>query len=221
MKSKAIKIPIDGSWTLDDLYTFPRTYSQVYGLVYALEATLNRSRVDYRENAFTKHPWRGGYSAVNFYNNLHTLTPRDERPQVVSLQYASPGWIELTMVATVARNIKKIVKAFCAAGREIADLYDYIQKGITERELRKIEVQRKKLDLDKETIAFIKESGHELAEMMDFPYYEEINEITKNPLTTLKILLSFYRRIRTLVEYEKSGRAKLASMKPSAKNRKN
>jgi hypothetical protein len=213
MKTDKIKIPLDGDWTLEDLYVFPRTLSQVYSLLYAFEAILSSSRFEYRENVFTKHPWHGGYSAVNFYNNLNTLTPREERPKIISLRYASPGWIELAMVATIALNIKNIVGSFYDAGDRIVILYNNIQKEISDRELRKIKLKRKQLELDRETLNFIISSGEELAKHLGFEHYKDMNEITNNPLTTLKIILSLYRRVRTLVKYDNSGKAKFREVK--------
>lgn len=85
------KILIDGRWSLEDLYQFPRAYEQVY---FAIEAMLPAAdeEAEYRmQRAFLAYPWQGGYSSVNFYNSLKHATPAFERPAIVSLKYASPG----------------------------------------------------------------------------------------------------------------------------------
>lgn len=59
------KIFIDGRWSLEDLYRFPRAYEQVY---FAIEAMLPASdeETEWRlQRAFRAYPWQGGYSAVN------------------------------------------------------------------------------------------------------------------------------------------------------------
>ena len=74
-------ILIDKRWSLGDLYEFPRAYEQVY---FAFEALIPAdeeaaARID---RAFKAFPWRGGYSAVNFYNQLKYATPPNKRPTI-------------------------------------------------------------------------------------------------------------------------------------------
>ena len=78
------KIHIDGKWYLDDLYKFPHTYEQVYYLIYSLlphqDEKLQRKII----YAYSKFPWRGGYSALNFYNELKYTTPKQQRPRMMA-----------------------------------------------------------------------------------------------------------------------------------------
>lgn len=105
------KIAIDGPWYLEDLYVFPRTYEQVYFLIYSLLPQDDENVQERIRYAYSTFPWQGGYSAVNFYNNLKYTTPKQERPLVISMQYASPGWIELRLINFVAQSIEAIVKS--------------------------------------------------------------------------------------------------------------
>jgi len=70
MARDTYRIAIDGDWSLADLYRFPRTYSQLYSFFY--DAILRRDTIDLErlQHVFQAHPWLGGYSAVNFYNEL-------------------------------------------------------------------------------------------------------------------------------------------------------
>ena len=84
-------IRMDGRWTLDDLYRFPRTYEQVYFALDALVPSETHADEERVARAFQAFPWQGGYSAVNSYNQLKFATPFEIRPKVASIQYASAG----------------------------------------------------------------------------------------------------------------------------------
>lgn len=57
-------IHMDGRWTLDDLYRFPRTYEQVYFAIDALVPSGSRADEERVARAIQAFPWQGGYSAV-------------------------------------------------------------------------------------------------------------------------------------------------------------
>ena len=98
------RIELEGAWSLAEFYELPHVFSQAYAFNYAFSGEDLRDPERFTQ-AFSAFPWRGGYSAVNFYNVLHTQIPRRSRPQVTSIQYSSPGWIELQLVLSVAKDI--------------------------------------------------------------------------------------------------------------------
>ena len=202
------KIQMHGEWTLEDLYLLPHVYSQVYALLYALNMPLEDDKEEQLYAAFTAYPWRGGYSAVNFYSYLQNLVPRPDRPKVVSIQYGSPGLLELGLVVGIAISIGYLVKNFSRVIIDLHAVYNDIYKGLQDRKLMRIEVKRRELALETEQLQFINDASQRLSEMMGFKNVEQINRLTGNPLATLKILLSFYRRIRTLAGYEEEKKAK-------------
>ena len=211
MNSETFRIGIDGEWTLEDWYIFPRTVSQVYSFLYSIteiEALEEEPDEDNRLYiTYVAHPWRGGYSAVNFYNYLENLVPKPLRPRVISIHYGSPGLFELGLAAAVALSIRKIVKAFCDSGRDIISLYNDIYRGLKERKLLSISVKREELQFKREQIEFMESSLESLSKMMAFDGVSELKQITSNELASMKILLSFYRRVRIVAEYQKNGKA--------------
>ena len=208
MADDTYKIQMHGEWTLEDLYLLPRVYSQVYALLYVLNMPLADDREEQLYITFTAYPWRGGYSAVNFYSYLQNLVPRPDRPRVVSIQYGSPGLLELGLAVSIAIAIGVLVKNFSSVILDLHAIYNSIYKGLQDRKLMRIEVKRRELALKKEQLQFINDATQKLSQMMDFKNVEQINKLTGNPLATLKILLSFYRRIRTLAGYEEEKKAK-------------
>jgi hypothetical protein len=199
-------IRIDGKWSLEDLYVFPRAYEQVYFAVYSMLPGHDESDLERIHSAYRSFPWQGGYSAVNFYNQLKYVTPPKQRPQIVSIRYHSPGWIELALVLAVAVAVEKIIKSIGNSVGNANEVYGQIMRGMQERKLLRLEVKRKELDFKKAELEFIERASSSMARLFGFKDIQEIHSRTGHPYLTLKILLSLYRRVRTLIEYEQKGK---------------
>lgn len=200
-------IHLDGRWSLEDLYKFPRTYEQVYFFIRAVEFPDDRYRGEEVDHIFRAFPWFGGYSAVGFYNNLKYRTPPPRRPRIVSIQYASPGWLELSLLVVAAVKIEAIIKAVANSVDHINATYNAIRKGIYDRKLSDIKVRREQLTFDQEQLEFIIHSSETMAEMLGLENPGQLDEKTGNRLISLKILLSFYRRLKILADYQLNGKA--------------
>lgn len=208
LSSQFHRIELDGLWSLHDLYDFPRVHAQVYAFFYVIE-TPTLLRGDDFAAPFFEHPWVGGYDSVNFYHQLQSRVPRKARPDVVAIRYESPGWLDLSLLAGAAISIRIAVSSFIAAGERLNHLYTSIQRGIHDRKLARVDIKRKELELDRDQRQFARESGQELAVVMQFPHLEALRELTGDDLRTLKILLAHYRRVRSLARFQKNGQAKL------------
>ncbi|MDI6729654.1 MAG: hypothetical protein QMD44_12130 [Thermodesulfovibrionales bacterium] len=209
MEEGKYKIAVNGRWTLEDLYVFPRAYEQVYFLMYSLLPQEEDLAVERIQHAYAAFPWRGGYSAVNFYNQLKYVLPKNQRPAIVSIQYASPGWIELALLVGVAVSVERLIKSIANSIDRANQVYHNIHTGLQQRKLLRIETKRKELQLKKEEREYVDDSLKQMAQLLGFKNLAEINARTGNPYITLKILLSFYRRLRTLADYQKRGKTNL------------
>lgn len=198
------KLLIDGSWDLEDLSEFPHTYSQAYSFLYSLEKFI-KGKGDILEHAYQSHPWKGGYSAVNFYQNLKSYIPQQEYPQIVSIQYSSPGYIELSLYEPVAFLIRNTITAFAASYGELESIYRRTYKRLSDRRL--LREAEEKPDLSKEDLEFIRGTTEELAALMRLDQFSRVDDLTHDSLITLKILLWFYRRARILAQYQMSDKA--------------
>jgi hypothetical protein len=56
---------------------------------------------------------------------------------------------------------------------------------------------------------YIQKSADSMVELLKLEDREQMDIKSGSPLKTLKILLSLYRRIRTLAEFERLGKTKL------------
>jgi hypothetical protein len=214
-----VKLNIDGRWDLTELSLLTRVYTQIYGLLYSLEVA-----DDYLEEEimyiYSKYPWTGGYSAVNFYKNLFYKIPFRHRPAIKSIQYNSPGFIELTELVSVASDLAQIVVYVCAAVFAGNRTYNSIQKGISDRKLSKINLKSEELKLVEQESAFIRKSIKELSQVMGIK--QKIlatlyRRAENNELAILKILSSLYRRARDLAKL--SNKQKLSLEDPRKKSK--
>lgn len=97
----AYRVLLDGRWKLDDLYEFPHAFSQCYAFIYCLDSQLNPRDKERIDNALVGYPWRGGYSYVNIYTVFQNQIPIQDRPEIKSISYASPGWLDIFLNADV------------------------------------------------------------------------------------------------------------------------
>ncbi len=206
-QSETYTIHIEGEWSLEDLYVFPRAFEQVYFLVYSLMPERDEDSLERIHHAYRAFPWRGGYSAVNFYNQLKFVTPKKDRPQIASIHYASPGWLEVALILSVAFSVERLVKSIANTIGHANDVYDRVVRGMSERKLLRLEVERKKLQFKKEELEYITSCLEQMAKLLGFSNLEEINARTGHPYLSLKILLSLYRRVKTLTDYIGKGKA--------------
>jgi hypothetical protein len=203
---------IDGRWSLEDLYRFPRAYEQVY---FALEAIVSAEDEEIEERivrAFRAFPWRGGYSAVSFYNQLKWATAPEHRPVIVSIQYASPGWIEMLLNQHLALQIGAVVTSVAGSIGVCNKVYNRIHTDLQKRNLLRIEVERKQIELSREKIGLVKDSVDDIVRILGLDAANTINDRTNDPLISLKILLSIYRRIRILAQYKLKGKIDFRSI---------
>ena len=199
-------VHIDGKWSLEDLYIFPRTYEQIY---YAWQ-TFGPSDDDITEDriarAFHIFPWQGGYSAVNFYNQLKYITPARQRPQIISIQYGSPGAIELQLAVSLAKDIAGAVMLISGSIIACNKAYHDVYTGMQKRELLRIKNEKETIELVKKHRKFLEESAHTMMEILSVPDAIILGNRTESDLLTTKILLSLFRRIRTLAEFQNRGK---------------
>ena len=205
------RIHLGGRWTLADFYQLPHVFEQLYSFHCAFVGKEDIRDMERLERVFSSYPWQGGYSAVNFYRVLFSQIPRQFRPNVKAVRYASPGWMDVQLLLEAAKEVALAVGVVAAAGLTASKLYNEIRKGLQDRKLLGIEIDRRKLRLAEEEIEFVEKSSVKLCKMMGFKKLKHLDELTGSPLASLKILLSYYRRISGLISFVKKGQATFPS----------
>jgi len=227
MRQGKVKLFLDNEWDFLKFSELPRDYIQLYSLFFFCQEPLEpltkrewagefRDRLFY---TFTRQPWIGGFSVVNFYNDLYYQIPPKLRPKIVSIRFSSPGFIELGVVIGVARTIAYLVDVVCNSIKNINSVYGEIHEGLRERKLNKKNLKRltktgrkKRLSLHSEDKEFIDESLSAFSDLLKIdPKTSKSLEVltNSNKLLQLKILLSAYRRIKSIAKQQNAGDVKL------------
>ncbi len=203
------RIGLNEDWSLEDLYVFPRAYEQVYFFYTSLSFEIDDRQRDKIAYAYQSMPWQGGYSAVNFFNQLKISTPVQGRPKVISIQKSSPGYLDLGLWLFGASQVAKVVKNIAATINTCNETYGNIYNAMQEKKLLRLKVEREGLKFEQEQLEFIKASSRQMARILGFRSPAEIDKLTGHPYKTLKLLFSVYRRLRTLSKYENDGKVTL------------
>lgn len=212
LEAKTTQLELDGQWGLEELSEAMKDYIQLYGFAYSLISDLPSTRQEEVDYIYAKFPWRGGYSTVNFFNQLFHKIPPKLRPEVQRIQYASPGFIELAELLAVAATVAALVGAVCKSIKTVHDLYRSIQKASVEYELSKINLTKENLHLKQQQIVFCEDSANRLAKALGLTDAQEQlidQKVRGNPVMKLKILLSVFRRVEPLAKRQAEGKLKV------------
>ena len=202
------RLNMDGKWDLLELSSFGRQYVQVYSILYALHFGADKDDPDDRtHHAFGAFPWRGGWSAVGFYESLRVAIPRNHRPHVIAIEYASPGYIDLAVIPLVALGIEWTVDRVCNSIDRINATYTNLYKGAADRKLLKIDARQDPPELTSDDLQFATVASTRLIEAMAIDNLgDNLHILTRNPISTMKIVFSIYRRVRSLAKLQRSNK---------------
>lgn len=134
------RILLNEDWSLEDLYVFPRAYEQVYFFYTSLNSEIDEEQSDRIARAYRSMPWQGGYSAVNFFNQLKYATPRLGRPRIIAIQKSSPGYLDLGLWLFGATQVARVVRSIAATIDKCNETYGDIYSGMQERKLLRLKV---------------------------------------------------------------------------------
>lgn len=203
------RVLMDQRWELEDLYTFPHTYSQVHAFIYCLDFELDENREKRINHSLINYPWQGGYSYTNIYRVLNNLIPEEDRPQIMEIKYASPGWIELLINPDVALKLAASVATLIGSGAAAMEAYKRIDRARLEIAKKRRQHGVEMAKLSAQEAKYFNEMSEEIAKHIGFTSLQKLNERTKNPEVTLKVLLAHQRRMNKLAEFSVSGKANL------------
>lgn len=211
------RVLLDERWALEDLYEFPHAYSQTYSFAYCFDSELeprNAARID---DALVNYPWRGGFSYVNIYFVLRNQIPIQHRPQIASIKYASPGWLDLLLNPDVAVQVAKSVGIYLGTLGSAAFTYKQIQKHLMEVSRKRAENRAAIVEIERREQRTYLAMCDDIAKHLGFSNTADLHRRTNNPEVSLKLLLAHYRRIEILSEFVQSGKAQLP-LPPAERN---
>ncbi len=203
------RVLLDENWGLDDLANFPHAYSQAYSFVYCFDAAFESKKPKRVDEALQEYPWMGGYSYLNIYTVLKHQVPPERRPDIQSIQFASPGWIDLLLEPESALRIAKSVGFICGAFVAVAATVQRIDAIRLAMNRKRREERAHAVKLSAHETQELNQLCKELAKSIGFGNLNALHRRTKSPEVSLNLLLAHYRRLNQLANYVKRGQASL------------
>lgn len=205
-----IIIRLDQRWELQDFAVLTKEYLQLYGVFYALHLRNKESQPRIHSSGYATMPWEGGHSVVNFIRSVYSFIPEENRPIVRKIQYASPGFIELSVVFEVAVQVAAIVSTISGSVLAVNKVYDKVMRDYRRREWAKLKSDKLRLQNNDREIELIIKAAKLLKDSMgiDDEQYNALMLLAgSDELVQLKMLLAIYRRALPLAELQDSGKA--------------
>jgi hypothetical protein len=201
---------LDGNWEPIDFSRFFSRIGDLYSFYLALQKIKSQATDAIQlagiRKAFTEHPFRGGSSYRNFYRDLADLVSFDERLAMGSIRKESPGYVNVAGNLAILSQVIGSMQHFSANYEDLEDKYTFLHKYLSS--LGFLTQAPERLKMSESTELSIKGHAHDLSHGLQLNY-EELDELTRHPLSTAKIVLSHYRRVRRYFLFFAEGRVQL------------
>ena len=207
MNDQTYRILLDGQWSLEDLMNFSRVYSQNYSFLYCLDTKavdIASSRI---ESVLQNLELRGGLSYVNVYDIFRSHVAKEHRPQIHSIHYASPGWLDLVLNPEVASQFAKILGIYIGSTVAAAEAYKRLYKIYSDLSATRKKLQSTTLKLNAQNTVVAQNLNNELAKGLGFESLADLDAHTKDIEESSKLLMAHYRRMEKMAKFVKSGKA--------------
>lgn len=207
MSDQVYKILLDGKWSLEDLTTFSRLYFQNYSFLYCLESTAVTVASKHIDHVMSQYELRHGLSYVNIYDVFKKNVEKSDFPQIKSIHYASPGWIELALNAEVATQFAKVIGIYLGSIIAVSQAYKKLYSIYAELSSKRKKLKLESLKLDVSEAKEAQKLCKELAKGLGFESLEKLDEQTKDLEESSKLLMAHYRRVDKVAKFVQSGKA--------------
>lgn len=198
---------IDGRWDARDFAKFSGKLADTYALVRIADKLDDEIETEDRTlltSLIEERKWQGGGSYGGFYSSARDRTKRDYPLSVAGIEYHSPGYIDMRGHEDTLNEVVSAINIY-RTNREVLDeqyraLYNMLKReGL--------------LSADK-TAVFESKSAAEyavrraiaLGDRLGLPNASLLSELAGPEPVFVKVILSFFRRIRELSVFYAEGR---------------
>ncbi len=200
---------IDGEWEMPEFGQFYQKYSDVYAFFASTKNWADPNRpADLKARvaqAFRTKPFQGGFSYVHFFHGLNDNLPRDERTSLDSIQYASPGTVNITGDATLFDEVERLVTTYLELRYEIREVYSTLHAYLTKSGLHAMSGHNF-LTTDPRA-SYLLQASEALCAQHKINDFQTIASLAQhNGLVVAKIVLALSRRIEEAAKFFAQGR---------------
>ena len=205
---------IDGAWDFSDFSAFYGKISDLYAIFlsivrYGSEQTERVVRGNIRE-AYRRYPLKGGASYRFFYRDLFNTQSIMDRLNVDSIQYASPGHVNVHARHDIFGEIRASLNNYRHNAFAVSQSYHALRKFLSKSRL--LTANAEEFDSSSPFARRIVILTELLCEALSFPYLSQISDLTGgNALASAKIVLSFARRVDRSFRFFAEGRVVFGS----------
>jgi len=195
---------LDNQLFINDLSQIPKVFEQLYSFHYGLEHLGRTSVRDIMRKLLGN--WTGGFSAVNIFTGLKSIIPAMHRPEVMSLQYNSPGHIELNLLRDLASSVEEVsqrVKEEFIFNR-LEKIYKTIKAYLKARGLSGFDEDSNVVveNISPETTLVLHKAVRIFFRTLGWTeYHQKFELIGAHPLQQLRAVMAYYRRLKILRQY--------------------
>lgn len=200
-------VDIDGQWEISDLKLFSDSVQDCYSFGFALLGAAGKATTKKINSLFHKHPWRGGFSSVNFFKELYHNIPNEDRAGIRQIAYASPGEIKFYMNGDVADSIRELVNLINEEDSPSLAAYKLTHRHL--QDMGWLSKSASDVNLSAQEVADLTEVLEGLCEVIGIrDSAEHILELaSSDPLAGIKMVLAYHRRLQALADYVATGKA--------------
>lgn len=202
------RIEVDGNWEISDFGDLYGGYSDLYSFTDGLRKFQDTSiPVNVRrtvKNAFDKQ-WQGGGSYGSFYRAMRGAQSPRERLSLGGFEYHSPGWVDLEGQRSLLDAVTAMLQSFAGKYLELSKEYNTVYRYLQQNKLLSLPAGQfdKTTDLAKN----VGEKGAAFGAMLPGADWKVLLHLADgDPLIATKVLLSLFRRLNRLNDFQLQGR---------------
>ena len=204
------RINMDGEWDLDDLRLLTSSVRLSYAYFYwiyqdpAFVPTIVRGGI-------SRYFWSGEYIGDRFAQTLYGEIPESRRLKLVSIQFASPGWMELAGMLPVIAGLGWVTRVWIKNFDQTIDLVKKVDEYFRERKLRDLRDKGSIQDIDGAFVDEARDLCYEYGRYLglDDRRIESVITLTGNPIAALRLLVAISSEARRLYQLEEDGKISL------------
>lgn len=200
---RSYAVLIEKALTIDQLREFPTKYAQAYSFLYVLGVM--------KPDRFQEYPWRGGFSSMHFYQWLVGSIPGEQRPQVATFQYTSPGFVRFNLHRPTATAVANCVDRLVIPQSPAEQAFESLRNYISEKKLNDLREEAPNPDDERwrEHDLELARRTTELMNSLDTGVLDTLMAAAQSKFGAARIAYTFGIRVRELAALVRQGLIKL------------
>jgi hypothetical protein len=214
-KPGRFRVEMDGEWDLDDLGDLVTSVRLSYAYFYWVFR--DPQFVDQIvKGGISRNFWSGDYIGDRFAHTLYERIPPTDRLRLVSIHFASPGWLELAGAIPVVAALGWVTRIWITSADRAFDLFRKVDEYFRERKLQKQIKDGSIKDIDGAWVDEARQLCFEYGEFMglDKERVEAMISLAGNPIAGLRLLVAISNEARRLYQLAEHGKIRLPGTPP-------